>query len=98
SIVLLIGTAAVFTVYLWKVLPLMVHVSQSLNLALDLPVRISVRVSQACRWILPVLVPGLVTLYLVRRRTALPESIRSGMALAIVAGAVLMLSLVGLLV
>ena len=97
SALLLIGTAAVFAVYLWMVVPLLVQISEAWNLSLALPVRISIRVSKVIGRLLPILAPVILVLYLLRKRVTLPESVRSGMALAIVAGTVLMLSLVSLL-
>jgi len=54
-------------------------------------------VSKSGRTLAPFLAAGLLGLYLLRKRIRFPEFIRSGMALVIVTGIVLMLSLVGLL-
>ena len=60
SVLLLIGTAAVYVVYLWKVIPLMVVVSEASGWDLDLPVRISIIVSKSGRTLAPFLAVGVL--------------------------------------
>jgi hypothetical protein len=98
SILLLIGTAVIFSIYLWKVVPLFTQVSQRHNLVVILPVRISIALSHFTAGFAPFFAVLAAGLYLAGKRIRLPEFITSGLALLIVTGILVLLSLMGLLV
>ena len=97
SVALLIGAAGVYVFYMWKVVPTLAATMHFWNKALPLPVRIQISAAKWTVRLSPLIVAVIVALYFYRKKITVPEFVRSGMALAVVTGVALLLSLLGFL-
>ena len=97
SVVLLIGAAAMYFLYMWKVIPALAKLAEALNQVLPIPVRIQIVLANWTAWLSPLLVVATVILYSLRKKITVPEFISSGMGLAVLTGVALLLSLFGFL-
>jgi TPR repeat protein len=93
SFVLLIGAAAVYSFWLWKVVPTFAGLSAGLGKALPLSTRLAIMTANATVRLSPLLVVAVLLLYRFRKRLRLPEFVGSGLALAIATGVGLLLTL-----
>jgi TPR repeat protein/predicted Ser/Thr protein kinase len=93
SVVLLIGAAAVYSFWLWKVVPTFAALSAGLGKALPLSTRLAIMTANATVRLSPLLVVAVLLLYRFRKRLRLPEFVGSGLALAIATGVGLLLTL-----
>jgi predicted Ser/Thr protein kinase len=90
NVMLLAAAAACVTIYLWKVVPTLASTSESLNRLLPLSVRIHIAASNWAVRLAPLTALALVPVYVFRKRIKLPEFVRSGMALAVGTGVLLL--------
>jgi predicted Ser/Thr protein kinase len=100
NVILLIGAAALMSLYLWKVVPLFASIAAGLNWELPLATRLAISASNWVVRLAPLLLLVAAILYRFRGRIRVPELVYSGMALAIVTAVGLfgiMLGLVALL-
>jgi hypothetical protein len=99
SVTLLVGAAVVYVVYLWKVIPVLAATAHLFNQALPLMVRAQIVASNVTARLSPLIVGMLGLIYVLVRqgRIKLPDSVRSGTALSIATGTVLLFTLVGFL-
>ncbi len=86
SVALLIGAAALMTVYLWKIIPTLAAAAQGLGQELPLFTRLTMMASNWFVWLSPLLLLVAALLYRFRKRVQVPEFISSGMALAVATG------------
>jgi hypothetical protein len=97
STLLLIGALAMYVFYLWKIVPSFAALMERLDMSLALPVRIQIAAAHAAARLSPLVLVAALALYLFRKKIRWPEFVRSGMALAVVTGGALLLTLFGFL-
>jgi TPR repeat protein/predicted Ser/Thr protein kinase len=97
SVGLMIGAGLIVGFYLWKVIPTAAGLAFSANRELPLAVRMLILASNSVARLSPLIIVALVVLYSLRKRIRVPESVRSGTALAVVSGVALLFVLFGFL-
>ncbi len=97
SVGLMIAAGLIVGFYLWKVIPTAASLASFSNRELPLAVRMLIFASNSVVRLSPLLIVALVVLYSLRKRIRVPESVRSGTALAVVTGVALLFVLFGFL-
>ena len=93
--VALLASAVMTTIYLWNVVPRFVEMFSGVAVALPAATRFNIVLSNRAVWALPIAAVLTVAAYLLGARFKVPEIVRSGTALAIVTGLVLLLTQAG---
>jgi hypothetical protein len=97
SLVLLVGGAVIYLLYLWKAIPPMARLTAIWGQTLPLAVRVQIVLANWTVRLSPLLIAAGVVLYVFRRKIVWPEFIRSGTGLAVLTSVTLLFSLFGFL-